>query len=207
MRVAITQRVDSYPDRHETRDALDQRLASFVSAAGLIPLPVPNLLSESSLINTWSSKNIDDWLSEIKPDGIILSGGNNIGECPERDKIEFKLLDFAFINDMPLLGICRGMQMMALSFGGKLEKVDGHVKIRHMLAGEIHAEVNSYHDFSLTDCPRDFRVLARSNDGKIEAIRHNILPWEGWMWHPERELSFDDRDINRLRSLLGFSAT
>ena len=44
-------------------------------------------------------------------------------------------------------------------------------------------------------------VISRSDGNTIEAIKHCKLPWEGWMWHPERELSFDKRDIDRLSAL------
>ncbi|MBA4741019.1 MAG: gamma-glutamyl-gamma-aminobutyrate hydrolase family protein, partial [Burkholderiales bacterium] len=76
------------------------------------------------------------------------------------------------------------------------------VRTRHQLQGQISAEVNSYHDYSLAACPKSFEVLARSQDGEIEAIRHLSLPWEGWMWHPEREVTFASRDIDRFKGLL-----
>jgi putative glutamine amidotransferase len=63
--------------------------------------------------------------------------------------------------------------------------------------------VNSYHGFSLATGPLDFEVLARSEDGEIEAIRHKSLPWEGWMWHPEREENFAARDVQRIKALFG----
>jgi putative glutamine amidotransferase len=46
-------------------------------------------------------------------------------------------------------------------------------------------------------------VIARSEDGSIEAIRHTSLLWEGWMWHPEREETFASHDIRRLKMLFG----
>ena len=48
-------------------------------------------------------------------------------------------------------------------------------------------EVNSYHKWAIVDCPSNFEVKAHSDDNVIEAIRHKKLPWEGWMWHPERD--------------------
>ena len=39
--------------------------------------------------------------------------------------------------------------------------------------------------------PKDFCARAHCEDASIDAIKHNDLPWEGWMWHPEREKSFD----------------
>jgi putative glutamine amidotransferase len=95
------------------------------------------------------------------------------------------------------------MQMMACQCLVSLIGVSGHVRTRHQLAGEIRGEVNSYHGLALAECPPGYRVLARSEDGGIEAIRRNGLPWEGWMWHPERELPFAERDLMRLRNLFG----
>ena len=97
------------------------------------------------------------------------------------------------------------MQVITSYFGGTLKKVKGHVKTRHSLSGEIAAEVNSYHNFSIDQCPSDFRIIATSPDGEIEAIRNDQLGWEGWMWHPERESAFDKIQIFRARALLSGS--
>jgi putative glutamine amidotransferase len=93
------------------------------------------------------------------------------------------------------------MQLLGHRWLTPLIEVSGHVRTRHQLSGEIQGEANSYHGLALADCPHDYRVLARSEDGGIEAIRHRQWPWEGWMWHPEREPAFDQRDLLRLRSL------
>jgi gamma-glutamyl-gamma-aminobutyrate hydrolase PuuD len=111
------------------------------------------------------------------------------------------LLCYAAERRLPLLGICRGMQMLAHSVGTGLQVARNHVCSRHVLHGEICGTANSFHNFALTDCPRGYRVLAKSEDGHIEAIVHKQLPWEGWMWHPERETPFISRDIERIRRL------
>ena len=46
--------------------------------------------------------------------------------------------------------------------------------------------VNSFHQYGFLKCPPFFKVLAKSNDGVIEAVSHEELNWEGWMWHPEK---------------------
>ena len=193
--VAVSQRVDVYRARREIRDALDQRLTMFIAASGGLAVPVPNMLS--------ATDSLGQWLGLLQLKAIVLSGGNDVGQFPERDLTEQKLLQHAKVTGLPVLGICHGMQMMGMWAGAKLKPVAGHVRTRHRLTGEITGEVNSYHNHALAECPPGFMVLARSEDGEVEAIRHNALPWEGWLWHPEREENLHSRDIQRLKALFG----
>ncbi|MGE8152738.1 gamma-glutamyl-gamma-aminobutyrate hydrolase family protein [Pseudomonas vancouverensis] len=193
--VAVSQRVDELPERGETRDALDQRLVAFLLAAGCLPVPVPNAIVQRE------PGALQKWLDAVAPQAIVLSGGNDIGQCAARDLTEGGLLEHASAQQLPVLGICRGMQMLAHWSGGALKPVSGHVRTRHRLSGQIVAEVNSFHGWALAGCPQGFEVLARSEDGEIEAVRHLDLPWEGWMWHPEREAIFAAHDLQRLKQL------
>ena len=191
--LVVSQRVDHFPDRKERRDALDERLGLWLSSSGFLPYPLPNALVATGMLQAW--------LERIQPSGVILSGGNDIGNESLRDESEKALLEHALNHRLPVLGICRGMQMIGTWSGIKLKPVEGHLRTRHALSGTITGTVNSFHRFSWADCPPQFEVLARSEDGEIEAIRHNDLPWEGWMWHPEREAEIDERDTLRLRTL------
>ena len=202
-RVVLSQRVDVFPERKETRDATDQQLTKFLLLAGFIPLPMPNVLI-AELPNGQKYDALDAWLAAVNPVAVVLSGGNDIGQCMPRDLTENHLLNYAEAKLLPLLGICRGMHMMAHWAGTGLNRVEGHIRTMHSISGEISGVVNSYHAFSLKACPRCFDVLALSDeDGEIEAIRHKSLPWEGWMWHPERNDDFDQRDVDRLKQLFG----
>jgi len=189
---AVSQRVDVLEQREERRDGLDQRLAQFLLAAGCLTAPVPNGYAGAAALA--------DWLARIRPDLVVLTGGGDIGRHPERDATERVLLEYA--GSRPLLGICRGMQVLAEAGGAALRPLAGHIRSRHRLAGEIGGTVNSYHGLGLAACPPDYAVLARSEEGEIEAIGHLHRPWEGWMWHPEREAEFDPRDLQRLRELI-----
>ncbi|MBI3772182.1 MAG: gamma-glutamyl-gamma-aminobutyrate hydrolase family protein [Gammaproteobacteria bacterium] len=202
--VAVSQRVEVSPGRGERCDVLDQRLCTWLSIAGYLPVPVPNILSISLITdrdNHWA--RLQSWLKTVRPQAVVLSGGNDLGECPDRDSTEECLLAWARDGLNPVLGICRGMQMMAVWSGVQLKPIDRHVNTRHRLIGKITGEVNSFHKFGLTGCPKDFEVLATTEDGDLEAIRHSVLPWEGWMWHPEREANLERRDLERLKALLG----
>lgn len=201
--VAVTQRVNSVPGRGELRDALDQRLIQWLVQAGALPVVVPNTLSCE---NVADEKTLARWLGAVRPGALLLSGGNDIGEQPARDATERSLLAWAAAERVPVLGICRGMQMLAVWAGGELERKEGHVGVRHALriSGVEEGwpvEVNSYHNWALVACPAGFEVEARAEDGSIEAIRHAELPWEGWMWHPEREAPFNPEDTRRLKRL------
>lgn len=192
--ILISQRVDYLEQRNETRDSLDQALSRWVIAAEAIPLNLPNILSPEMLT---------ELLAQLKPVGIILSGGNNVGEYCKRDQTESHLLDWAKLHNIPVLGICRGMQIIGIWSGTVLNSVKGHAAVKHEINGILNTVVNSYHDYTLDDVPSGFSPLAYAQDGHLEAITYNA-EWscEGWMWHPERDTPFDPIWLARFRALM-----
>jgi len=206
IKIGVTQRVEKVESYNESRDALDNRLVEWASDKNYYPIPIPNNLVDKNLSNT-SQPSLDKWLEDVGINAILLSGGNNIGDVMLRDLTEAYLLFWAQKHRKPLLGICRGMQMMGVFAGSKLKKIDGHTNTRHKLKikkiinKKLPLSVNSYHDFALDGCPEGYEILAESEDGSIEAIKHKKLHWEGWMWHPERELPFNDIDRIRFKMI------
>jgi putative glutamine amidotransferase len=207
VKIGITQRVDKVDSYNEYRDALDQRMIDWVIDAGFTPIPIPNTLVNLDSSNE-SQPKLGGWLRELNINALLLSGGNDIGNVPQRDLTENYLLAWAERNMVPVLGICRGMQMLGVYTGGSLIEVDGHVRTRHQLQKKnshtklFSESVNSYHNLVIEKCPDKFEILAESEDGNIEAIRHKELPWEGWMWHPEREQEFVKNNHERFKRLI-----
>ncbi len=178
--IIISQRVNFEKERYETTDLLDHRLTNLASdGLGCLPFPIPNSLGSTDLITKW--------IDAVSPIGVIISGGGDIGSCKSRDETEYILLKHSIDKGIPVLGICRGMQLIATYFGGQLCLASGHVAKRHMIHGQINMEVNSYHNYAIKYCPSEFEVTSNSMDGQIESIRHRTFKIEGWMWHPERE--------------------
>jgi len=205
--VGITQRVDRIGSYDEWRDSIDQRMVDWVVQAGFVPLPIPNTLFDIALSDN-PQLLIESWLESVNVGAILLSGGNDIGSTDQRDLTERCLLAWAEKNRKPVLGICRGMQMMGVCKGVELVKVDDHVGTHHnlqMVNSNVQMSsvvVNSYHNLALESCPDGFEILSKSEDGCIEAIKHKELPWQGWMWHPEREGSFSGDDQARFKRLI-----
>lgn len=194
LRIGITMRIVDAPDYYEPRDALAHAWGTFLNEAipSALWMPIPNTALDPSLhCSKWGINR------------LILSGGENYGQSRNRDLTEMTLLDWAEDEAIPVLGICRGMQLMAIHAGGQLKPVDGHVATHHKLKnGIISHEVNSFHTQALSYCPDTYSVIAESTDNEIEAISHKMLPWEGWMWHPERQVkNFNSEDIYRIRKL------
>lgn len=151
---------------------------------------------------------VGKFLHKTKIDGIVLSGGNDIGECALRDTQERRLLAFAIGRKMPVLGICRGMQFINDYFGGKTKPVKNHVGVEHQVKVVSQAWVcklkmrnlktNSFHRYGVSTIGDDLEVACISEDGVVEALRHKRLPIAGIQWHPERK----GNDKNKISTLV-----
>jgi N5-(cytidine 5'-diphosphoramidyl)-L-glutamine hydrolase len=185
--VAVSQRVVVDPPYGTRRDCLDQVWIKFLLGCGVIPIPIPNSVDAALMICETVS-------------GIVLTGGNDLtaygGDAPDRDETETALLDLAERRDLPVLGVCRGMQMIQHRFGARLEKVHGHVTPRQRISIDGKSvEVNSYHNFGAMEVYPPLMTWAIAEDGVIKAVRHTGGRMIGVMWHPERLDPFAADDI------------
>ena len=155
-----------------------------------------------------------------KLDGVLFTGGGDITPSyygqqletaedqtePVRDVFELALFKASLAKGLPMLGICRGMQLLAVACGAALaQRVDGHsggishdIDINSGLLYEICGmrsdNVNSYHRQAVAEPSVDLPlvVCARASDGTIEAISHRSHPFcLGVPWHPERGVYSD----------------
>lgn len=190
--IAVSQRVD-VNDYNERRDAIDQKWIKFLTECKFIPILIPN--------NTEAAKNL---VKSVNLSGILLTGGNDLfaygGDSSERDEIETFLIEYSIKEKLPLLGVCRGMQMIQHYFGVNLQKIEGHVSQKHrIIMDQEYRQVNSFHKFGAMNSIQDLLIRARSDDGVVEAICHKQYPMQGIMWHPERENPFSNEDMNMVK--------
>lgn len=194
--VAISQRVEEVVAYQERRDALDQRWTQLLWQCGALPLLLPNEPESAMKL-----------VQHLQPVAVILTGGNSLqnyqGNAPERDQTELLMLQHCIATGLPLLGICRGMQLIQHYYGQPLEQITGHVASRctFQFAGQ-QRDVNSYHHLGCRQNRTCLQVTAVASDGVIKAVRHPHQAIQGIMWHPERESPFSPADIQLIKGLV-----
>lgn len=158
-------------------------------------------------------EHVSEYLETWNVDGIILTGGESIGVSNHRDKTEQLIFEFAQRKGLPVLGVCRGLQLLYTLFGGNVVESNEefkkiHIATKHTIRiANEQKEVNSYHGLKLdeTSCPASLKPFAYcTEDGSIEGVRGNQIL--GIMWHPERYEKAPDwenkliREFFKLRS-------
>lgn len=195
-----------------------------VIEAGGSPVVIPSYDNEKALVSLLDSL-----------DGIVLSGGADIDpvflgeeplDCvsinPRRDSQELMLVRLAVDRQIPVLGICRGIQILTAALGGKLYQ---DIKTQHDRPSIEHSQtiarglpshnvqlvkdsllyrffgketlaVNSFHHQAVKEVPAGFRITAIAPDGIIEGMEStSFRPILGVQWHPECFLLENDRSM------------
>lgn len=207
---------------------MNQTYVRTLENLGALPVMIPLQMSEATLHGIFE-----------RLDGLFLPGGEDIdpinyGAEPhpqlgatdqERDRTELLMTRWALESGMPVLGVCRGVQVLNVVCGGTLyqdlhsqradlEKHDyfpptyERYRITHQVAiepdsrlarslGTIH-EVNSMHHQGIAQLGNELRIVGRAEDGLAEAVELPLLPFVvGVQWHPE-ELARTDQHSSSL---------
>lgn len=137
-----------------------------------------------------ATTKIDSWV-----DGIVIGGGLAPHDDPERDDIEFSLVKQAIKENVPLLGICRGCEVLALGVSGAIMKMSDSEVARHkdtwhkVLLSNLWPcetlDVWSNHINHITKMGT-LSPVAFSPDGIVEAIADQKRRLLGIQWHPEK---------------------
>lgn len=180
-RIGITLRRLPASGQSAARDALDSDWLDWFAdeLAECQPVLLPNFSRPEQL---------STYVRELAINALVLSGGDDIGSSTPRDRNELQLLQLAASQGWPVLGVCRGMQLLHVQDGGSLVAGSDRPGQPHRIqfAGGC-CMVNSWHRWCIRNPGADWQALARADDGHVEAMQHVRLPWLGLMWHPERE--------------------
>ena len=192
--------------------------AEAISRAGHLPVVVPRFGSDVQF---------DETLALL--DVLVMTGGEDVAparygekESPKlgkvnllRDEFDLRLVAAARRRNLPIVGICRGCQLLNVEFGGTLwqdlpsefpVKDIAHRGSRHAMSilpdsrlaqvlGKTNVVVNSYHHQAVKDVAPGFRVTAVAPDGVAEVIESDSYPAIGVQFHPERLVVTDDDEL------------
>ncbi|HCT63300.1 MAG TPA: gamma-glutamyl-gamma-aminobutyrate hydrolase family protein [Erysipelotrichaceae bacterium] len=185
-----------------------------------------NAGADCIILTPMSTENLHIFLDQC--DGLLVPGGNDVnpkiydemndGSYPIENEIEnldLEAIHYMYENKKPIFGICRGLQIINVAFGGTLYQdlptqtntsldhnyslnnkaplkghlidVDEHSHLYNLLGAEI--EVNSYHHQGIKDLAPNLKASAFAKDGLVEALETDgILAVQ---WHPERMTSLE----------------
>lgn len=209
-RIALTMRVVSAEGYNEPRDAISHDWILMLKKKGWEPILIPNVL-----------KDPVSFVKDVGIKAIIFSNGEDIhpsryGGCIsatkynyslERDSTEFALLEWAHSQNIPIMAVCRGLQVVNVYFGGsivhEIEKVVSSGSLRHVATThdiEIidpstrnffkknKGRVNSYHRHGIlgSNLGSGLVPFAKTADGVIEGFYALNKPVLAVQWHPER---------------------
>jgi len=174
-----------------------------------------NKFKDTTILPLHDNTDLNEIKDKFNVAGIIISGGNDVYnesaynyysnnnlQSKLRDEFEIKLIKFAKKNKIPLMGVCRGCQLIAYINDFKLVNVSDHVATEHKLIINNKSQylnefldktkfVNSYHDYGIEykNENENIVVTCLSEDNNIESLEYKHDKILGIMWHPERNTS------------------
>ncbi|GAA2647419.1 gamma-glutamyl-gamma-aminobutyrate hydrolase family protein [Streptomyces vastus] len=186
--------------------------------AALLPVGYPRLVRDAGGLAAMLPPDDPAHAAAVvaRLDGLVIAGGPDVDparygaereprtgpEARERDSWELALIDAALASGTPLLGICRGMQLLNVALGGTLvQHIEGHAEVvgvfgHHTVKpvpGSLYAalvpeetSVPTYHHQSVDHLGSGLTASAHAADGTVEALELSGPGWVlGVQWHPE----------------------
>lgn len=201
-KILMSMRVTEATNYKEERNSIAYEYIEYFENLGYLVQLVPN--------NTKHLKNyFDDDIA-----GIILTGGNNVNPklygndeilsdvYPLRDNLEKELIQYAINKNIHILGICRGFHFLNVFYGGSIShNIENHVNKIHILKSSVNIldnkNTNSYHNQAIKEenLSKELKIIAKSEDGIIEAFKHNKDKVLAIQWHPERQNEIYDKEL------------
>ena len=174
-----------------------------VTAAGGLPVMLTSAAPIDALADRLAGLVLTGG-SDVAPDRYGAEPDPNLGVVePERDEFELALLDAMVARGRPVLGICRGLQVINIWAGGSLHQhIPDHLQLDRPPAERAHAvkvdlstgfgerypeeiSVNTYHHQAIDELGTELVVVGRAPDGVIEMIEHERHRMVAVQWHPE----------------------
>ncbi|MFE8992603.1 gamma-glutamyl-gamma-aminobutyrate hydrolase family protein [Streptomyces collinus] len=198
--------------------------------AALLPVGYPRLVQRAGGLAAMLPPDDPEQAADAvaRLDGLVIAGGPDVEPvrygaereertgppAPDRDAWELALIDAALAAGVPLLGICRGMQLLNVALGGTLvQHIDGHAEVvgvfgghavkpvpGSLYAGVVPEEtfVPTYHHQAVGRLGEGLVPSAYAADGTVEAVELPSADWVlGVQWHPEM-----DEDVRVMRALV-----
>lgn len=195
--IGIIMRPDKLMSNNKIMCVYEELRISVINSGG-IPLGIMPLTESLDEFNTDIYNLLD------KCDGIILQGGDDFY------KYDLEIVKYIYEQDIPVLGICLGMQTMGCVFGGNLKSISKHKykdkkyvhkvyidknsKLYNIFKTEV-INVNSRHISAFDDT--SLNIVGLTDDNVIEAIEDkNKKFFIGVQWHPESMYSYDILECN-----------
>lgn len=204
--------------------AAGQRYFRAVERAGGVPLMLPPIPSLAD--------RLDGIVGRV--DAVVMHGGGDVdprrygqepsadelyGIVPEHDEVELGVVRAALAADVPLLAICRGMQVLNVALGGDLVQhigsedhwfvehpvtLDGHSRLAAAIGTERPAACHSVHHQSIGRLGDGLTLVGRADDGMPEAMEVDGARWAvAVQWHPEDTADLDGQQQALFDALLG----
>ena len=195
--IGISCRMTEALHYNELRNSLAVDWITYFNKLEFIPVLIPHGISD-----------IGSYINSLRLDGVILSGGNNVNPklyasdneinsvYDMRDSNEYEIIRYCINNDLPLIGMCRGMYIINVFFNGRVShNIKNHVNVKHdILINRFNdyfgdkKVVNSFleHAIKPDDLASDMKYFAISKDGCVEGMYNIKKSIFGIQWHPER---------------------